>query len=139
MYAIGGMLYAAVAPRALRAFGEIGLATIGGVALAVGYAVLAAGPSLALAACGLLAIGGGFYMFHTTVQTNMTEVDPKERGSAVALFATFLFTGQASGLWAASHVVDAVGIAPVFWCSALGLVVLTYAFRRRLLSSRRVP
>jgi MFS family permease len=50
MYAIGGMLYAAVAPRALRAFGEEGLATIGGVALALGYALLAASPSLALAA-----------------------------------------------------------------------------------------
>src|SRR5258708_24415344 len=44
MYAIGGMLYATVAPRALRAFGEIGLAPIGGVALALGYAVLAASP-----------------------------------------------------------------------------------------------
>ncbi|HUQ76936.1 MAG TPA: MFS transporter [Burkholderiales bacterium] len=139
MYAVGGMLYAAVAPRALRAFGEIGLATIGGIALAAGYAMLAISPSLVLAACGLLAIGGGFYMFHTTVQTKTTEVDPKERGSAVALFATFLFTGQAIGLWAASHVVDTVGIAPVFWCSTLGLVVLTVAFRRRLLSSRRVP
>jgi predicted MFS family arabinose efflux permease len=139
MYAIGGMLYAAVAPRALRAFGEVGLATIGGVALALGYALLAASPSLAIAAAGLVAIGGGFYMFHTTVQTKLTEVEPEERGSAVALFATFLFTGQASGLWAASQLLDAVGIGPVFWCSALGLVVLTAAFRRRLLSSRRAP
>jgi predicted MFS family arabinose efflux permease len=139
MYAIGGMLYAAVAPRALRAFGEVGLATIGGVALALGYALLAASPSLAIAAAGLVAIGGGFYMFHTTVQTKLTEVEPEERGSAVALFATFLFTGQASGLWVASHLLDAVGIGPVFWCSALGLVVLTAAFRRRLLSSRRAP
>jgi predicted MFS family arabinose efflux permease len=137
MYAIGGMLYAAVAPRALRAFGEVGLATIGGVALALGYALLAASPSLAIAAAGLVAIGGGFYMFHTTVQTKLTEVEPEERGSAVALFATFLFTGQASGLWAASQLLDAVGIGPVFWSSALGLVVLTAAFRRRLLSSRR--
>jgi len=139
MYAIGGMLYATVAPRALRAFGEIGLATIGGVALALGYAVLAASPWLTLAAAGLVVIGGGFYMFHTTVQTKLTEVEPRERGSTVALFATFLFTGQASGLWVASHLVDAVGISPVFWSSALGLVLLTAAFRRRLLSLRRAP
>jgi YNFM family putative membrane transporter len=133
------MMYAAVAPRALRRFGEIGLATLGGVALAVGYAVLAASPSLVLASAGLIAIGGGFYMFHTTVQTRLTEVEQKERGSAVALFATFLFTGQASGLWVASHVVDAAGTAPVFWFSAVGLALLTFAFRRRLLSSRRAP
>ena len=78
-------------------------------------------------------------MFHTTVQTKLTEVEQKERGSAVALFATFLFTGQASGLWAASHVVDAGGTAPVFWFSAAGLAVMTLAFRKRLLSSRRAP
>jgi YNFM family putative membrane transporter len=133
------MMYATVAPRALRRFGEIGLATIGGVALAVGYATLAASAWLPLAAAGLIAIGGGFYMFHTTVQTKLTEVEQKERGSAVALFATFLFTGQASGLWVASHVVDAGGTAPVFWCSAAGLAILTFAFRRRLISLRRVP
>ena len=136
VYAIGGLLYAAVAPRALRAFGEIGLATLGGVVLVIGYAVLAASPRLAVAALGLAAVGGGFYMFHTTVQTNLTQVKAEERGSAVALFATFLFTGQASGLWAASHLVDSVGTVPVFACSALGLAVLTLAFRRRLLSSR---
>ena len=139
LYALGGMLYATVAPRALRAFGEIGLATIGGAALAAGYALLAASPWLVPAAAGLLAIGGGFYMFHTTVQTKLTEVEQKERGSAVALFATFLFTGQAIGLWVASHVVDAAGAVPVFWSSALGLAVLGWAFRRRLLSSRRAP
>ncbi|HWI36614.1 MAG TPA: MFS transporter [Burkholderiales bacterium] len=139
LYALGGMLYATVAPRALRAFGEIGLATIGGVALAAGYALLAASPWLVPAAAGLIAIGGGFYMFHTTVQTRLTEVEQKERGSAVALFATFLFTGQAIGLWVASHVVDAAGAVPVFWSSALGLAVLGFAFRRRLLSSRRAP
>ncbi len=139
LYAVGGMLYAAVAPRALRAFGEIGLATIGGAALAVGYAMLAASPWLPLAAAGLVAIGGGFYMFHTTVQTKLTAVETKERGSAVALFATFLFTGQAIGLAVASHVVDSAGIALVFWCSALGLAGLTLAFRRRLVSSRRAP
>lgn len=139
LYALGGMMYAAIAPRALRAFGEIGLASMGGAALAIGYALMAASPSLGLAAFGLIAIGGGFYSFHTTVQTKLTEVETKERGSAVALFATFLFTGQASGLWVASHAVDAVGARPVFWCSAVALAALAFAFRRRLISSRRAP
>lgn len=139
LYAVGGILYAGVAPRALRAFGEIGLATIGGIGLAIGYAVLAAGPSLAAAAAGLVAVGAGFYAFHTTLQTRLSEAAPKERGSAVALFATFLFTGQACGLWVASRLVDAQGVRPVFWFSAVGLAVLTVAFRRRLISLRRAP
>jgi predicted MFS family arabinose efflux permease len=139
VYAIGGLLYAAVAPRALRRFGEIGLATLGGAALSAGYAVLALSPWLALAAIGLGAIGAGFYMFHTTVQTKVTQVAPEARGSAVALFATFLFMGQASGVWLASRLLDAAGVVPVFGSSALGLAVLAVAFRRRLLSSRRAP
>jgi len=138
VYAVGGLAYAAMAPRALRRFGEIGLATLGGSALAAGYALLAASPWLGLAALGLAAIGGGFYMFHTTLQTKLTQVAPQARGSAVALFATFLFMGQASGVWLASHLADAVGIAPVFGASALGLAVMAAAFRRRLLRSATV-
>ena len=139
VYAIGGLCYAAVAPRALRRLGEIGLATLGGAALAAGYAVLASSPWLTLTAFGLVAVGGGFYMFHTTVQAKVTLVAPESRGAAAALFATFLFMGQAIGAWLASRVVDATGVAPVFACSALGLVVLGAAFRRRLVSSRRAP
>jgi predicted MFS family arabinose efflux permease len=139
VYAVGGLCYAAVAPRALRRLGEIGLATFGGGLLAAGYAVLASSPQLALAAAGLLPIGAGFYMFHTTVQAKVTLVAPESRGSAAALFATFLFMGQASGVWLASRMVDAVGIAPVFGASALGLALLAAAFRRRLVSSPRAP
>jgi predicted MFS family arabinose efflux permease len=143
VYAAGGLLYAAMAPRALRRFGEIGLATLGGAALSAGYAVLALSPSLALTALGLAAIGAGFYMFHTTVQTKVTQVAPEQRGSAVALFATFLFMGQASGVWLGSRLVDAAGLAPVFAASAVGLAVLAVAFRRRLVrhsvSSPRAP
>jgi predicted MFS family arabinose efflux permease len=139
VYAVGGLAYATVAPRALRRLGEIGLATLGGGALALGYAVLATSPWLAPAAVGLGAIGGGFYMFHTTLQARLTQVAPAARGSTVALFATFLFMGQASGVWLASNLADAIGIAPVFGTSAVGLAALALVFRRRLLSSPRAP
>ncbi len=137
LYAVGGLCYAAGAPRALRRFGEVGLATTGGVLLVAGYALLALSPWLIAAVLGLMAIGAGFYMLHTTIQIKVTQVSPEERGSSVALFATFLFMGQASGVWLASHVVDAAGSTPVFGFSAIGLVVLSAAFRRRLLSSPR--
>lgn len=136
-YAVGGVLYALVAKRAIRRLGESGLAAVGGCALVIGYAGLALAPQLALATLALAAVGCGFYMFHTTVQTNVTQVAPEERGSAVALFATFLFMGQASGVWLAARLVDAAGVAPVFGCAALGLAALSYAFRRRLLSAPR--
>jgi len=128
-YAAGGMLYALAARRAVRRLGERGLATLGGAALFIGYLGLALSPFLTLTTLSIGAVGAGFYMLHTTVQTHVTQVAPEDRGSAVALFATFLFLGQASGVWLASHIVDGAGMTPVFLAAALGLAALATAFR----------
>jgi predicted MFS family arabinose efflux permease len=129
MYAAGGVLYALLARRAVRLLGERGLVTLGGVTLFVGYAGLAAASAVVIGALCIAAVGAGFYMLHTTVQIHVTQVAPEERGSAVALFATFLFLGQASGVWLAARVVDAAGMAPVFLAAAVGLAALALAFR----------
>jgi YNFM family putative membrane transporter len=129
MYAAGGVLYALLARRAVRRLGERGLATLGGVALVVGYTGLALSSSVVIGTLCIAAVGAGFYMLHTTVQIHVTQVAPEERGSAVALFATFLFLGQASGVWLAARVVDAAGMAPVFVAAAAGLAVLAVLFR----------
>lgn len=138
-YAAGGVLYALGARRVLRRLGEPGLAALGGAALVVGYAGLALAPSAAAATLGVGIVGAGFYMLHTTVQANVTQAAPGERGSAVALFATCLFLGQATGVWLAGRVVDAAGVEPVFAFAAAGLALLSFAFRARLLSARREP
>jgi YNFM family putative membrane transporter len=113
----------------VRRLGERGLVTAGGVALTIGYATLAVVGSVPLATLGIGLVGAGFYMLHTTVQIHVTQVAPEERGSAVALFATFLFLGQASGVWLAARLVDAAGAPPVFLCAAVGLAVLAAAYR----------
>ena len=128
-YAAGGMLYAALARRAVRRLGERGLVAAGGIALSTGYVGLALAGSMAVATVAIGLVGIGFYMLHTTVQIHVTQVAPEERGSAVALFATFLFFGQASGVWLAGRVVDAAGVTPVFLCAAVGLAALAAAFR----------
>jgi predicted MFS family arabinose efflux permease len=133
-YAAGGLLYALAARRAVRRLGERGLTTFGGVALALGYVGLALSPFVTLSTLAIAVVGAGFYMLHTTVQTHVTHVAPEERGSAVALFATFLFLGQASGVWLAAQVVDAAGMAPVFLAAAAGLAALTVLFRNFLSS-----
>jgi predicted MFS family arabinose efflux permease len=132
VYAVGGVLYALLARRAVRRLGEQGLVTLGGIALVFGYGGLAIAQSALLATLCIAVVGAGFYMLHTTVQTNVTQVAPEERGSAVALFATFLFLGQASGVWLAARVVDAVGATSVFAFAAVGLAVLSFGFRRAL-------
>jgi predicted MFS family arabinose efflux permease len=129
MYAVGGVLYAILARRAVRRLGERGLVTAGGIALVLGYAGLAIAPSAFTGTLCITAVGAGFYMLHTTVQIHVTHVAPEERGSTVALFATFLFLGQASGVWLAARVVDAAGVPLVFGCAALGLAALAAGFR----------
>jgi predicted MFS family arabinose efflux permease len=128
-YAAGGMLYALFARRAVRRLGERGLVTAGGIALSLGYVGLALAGSAAAGTWAIGMVGIGFYMFHTTVQIHVTQVAPEERGSAVALFATFLFLGQASGVWLSARVVDLAGVPPVFLCAAVGLAALAAAFR----------
>jgi predicted MFS family arabinose efflux permease len=128
-YAAGGLVYAVFARRAVRRLGERGLVATGGAALSLGYVGLAIAPIVALATVAVAMVGAGFYMLHTTVQTHVTHVAPEERGSAVALFATFLFLGQATGVWLAARVVDGAGMAPVFLAAATGLAVLATLFR----------
>jgi MFS transporter, YNFM family, putative membrane transport protein len=134
-YAVGGLVYASVARRAVAHLGERGLVALGGFALAVGYFGLAFSPWPALATLCIGAVGSGYYMMHTTLQTHATQVASEDRGSAVALFATFLFLGQAVGVWLAARVVDAAGLAPVFATAALGLAVLGVSIRMRLRST----
>jgi predicted MFS family arabinose efflux permease len=122
-----GVLYPQLAR--LRRLGERGLVALGGAALVTGYVTLALSPSVVLSTLGIAAVGAGFYMLHTTVQTHVTQVAPEERGSVVALFATFLFLGQASGVWLAAQVVDRAGLAPVFLVAAAGLALLAALYR----------
>jgi YNFM family putative membrane transporter len=131
-YAGGGLLYAAVARRAIGALGERGLVGAGGAALALGFGGLAVSPWTALSAACIAVVGAGFYMMHTTLQTHATQVAPEERGSAVALFAAALFLGGAGGVWLAAQAIDVVGLAPVFAAAAAGLALLSVVVRRRL-------
>lgn len=131
-YAGGGLLYAAVARRAVASLGERGLVGLGGAALALGFAGLIVSPWTASSTLCIAVVGVGYYMMHTTLQTHATQVSPGERGSAVALFAAALFLGGASGVWLAAQAIDAFGLAPVFAAAAIGLAALSAAVRLRL-------
>ena len=133
--AIGGLMYALVAGRLVPRLGERGLVIGGGLLLCFGLPGLALAPSAAWAAPALLAQGLGLIMLHNTLQVHATQMAPETRGSAVALFAFFLFTGQSVGVWIGSHVVDARGTLPLFVAAGLGLVLLAGFFQNQL--SRR--
>jgi predicted MFS family arabinose efflux permease len=130
--ALGGLAYISVAGRMVRRLGERGLVLAGGSCLAAGFLGLAAAPSAAWAAPCIVLFGLGIIMLHNTLQVQATQMAPEARGSAMALFACFLFTGQSTGVWLASRVVDYRGTVPVFIASGVGLLLLALYFRWRI-------
>jgi len=104
--------------------------------IGLGYLGLALAPGAAFAAVCLVALGVGMYMLHNTLQVHATQMAPESRGAAVALFAFCLFGGQSLGVWLAAHVVDAYGTRAVFAVAALGLPLLAFDFRRRLMARK---
>ncbi len=138
-YAAGGALYALAANRFVAGLGERGLALGGGLALGVGYFWLALAPAAWVSLPAILLVGVGFYMLHNTLQVNGTQMAPAARGSAVALFAMGLFTGQSTGVWLAGKVVDAYGTEPLFAGAALGLALLGAYLRGQLKLHAQTP
>jgi predicted MFS family arabinose efflux permease len=131
-FALGGIAYAAVAPRLIQRLRERGLVLVAGGALVTAYLVLAFAPVAWLAAPASLLLGLGFYMMHNTLQTSATQMAPEARGLGMALFATCFFTGQSIGVAAAAVAVDRVGANPVFLAGAVMLFALSLWFRARL-------
>lgn len=132
LYGVGGLLYALSARRWLRALGERGLASLGGVLIAVSLLLLgwAEHPVIGALAC---ALGGlGFYMLHNTLQTQATQMAPQARGAAVALFASVLFIGQAVGVSVVAAFMDGASTWAVFSFAALGIALLGLVVARKV-------
>jgi predicted MFS family arabinose efflux permease len=134
LFAAGGMLFVLGSAPLVRRFGESGLARAGGLLLALAMLGAAVSPLWWTAPFACMALGAGFYMLHTTLQTNATQMAPQARGAAVSLFASAFFLGQTAGVFAASQLVARVGTAPVLAGAAPFLLALGLLFaqlRRR--------
>lgn len=130
LYGVGGLLYSRVAKRLIHALGERGMAIAGSALLGFTLPVLAWSPHWAAAVPACLMAGAGFYMLHTTLQTQATQMAPAQRGSAVALFACVLFLGQSTGVAAVSVAVDRGAAAWAFSACAAGLLAIGWMVSR---------
>ena len=132
-FGAGALFYSATASRLVPRLGQSGLAALGALALAAGYATLAFMPRPWLAVPGIALVGLGFYMLHNTLQTNATQMAPQARGLAISLFAFALFSGQSVGVALAAPVMDRYGGQPIFLAAAMIVLAIAFWFRRRLL------
>ena len=132
-FGVGALVYAAAAGRIVMRLGQPGLVAWGAGALATGYATLGLTPAGWLAPPAMALIGLGYYMLHTTLQTNATQMAPQARGLAMSLFALTLFTAQSVGVALAAPVMDRWGGRPIFLLASVIVVGVALWFRRELL------
>ena len=128
LFAVGALIYVFYAGKFVRRFGEYRLAVFGGVTMALSFAVYFFSSTWYWGVMASVLSGLGYYLLHAVLQTHATQMAPTIRGTAVALFASFLFFGQAVGVTLAAVVVDRFGLAAVFPIGILGLPTLALVF-----------
>jgi predicted MFS family arabinose efflux permease len=132
LFAAGALIYAFYAKSFVRRFGEYRLAVAGGCMMAFAFAVYWFSSVWYWGVLASLLSGLGYYLLHAVLQTHATQMAPAIRGTAVALFASFLFFGQSVGVILASVAVDHLDLAAVFPSGILGLPILAIVFAWRL-------
>jgi predicted MFS family arabinose efflux permease len=131
-FAVGGLIYSISVRVLFDRFGPVGLASGGGIVLALAFVVLAAEPNYWMAPIAITLTGLGYYMLHNTLQTNATQMTPQARGTAVAIFSSALYLGQTAGVAAGGVVFDRVTAVPLFLAAAAVLLALALWFARQL-------
>ena len=76
LYAAGGLVYAVLARRIVRRFGERRMVLAGGLLMGAGYLAWWGSPLGWVAGPIALVVGFGAYLFHNTLQTHATQMAP---------------------------------------------------------------
>jgi predicted MFS family arabinose efflux permease len=71
-----------------------------------------------------VALGAGFALCHSTLQTRATELAPEARGTAISLFAFSLFLGSALGTAFLGQLLSASGYDAILLVSGVALLAL---------------
>jgi predicted MFS family arabinose efflux permease len=122
--ALGGFLYTLCVPYLIAKFVRRSLIRSGGIVCAAGLAAAAFSGSWGWEALAFGVVGFGFYLVHNMLQMVATELAPVARGSALALFASSLFLGQAIGPIVSGLIFTSVGAIPAFLTSAVGILMV---------------
>ena len=132
-FGIGGIFYGVAVRRIIAALGVRRMCSVGSVAVAAVYALLAVLPLWWLHALAMVVCGVGYYMLHNSLQIEATELAPTARGSAVALFACGFFVGIGLGPPLFGALLDAVDFGGALLAASIGLVLLGQVVVRKII------
>jgi predicted MFS family arabinose efflux permease len=124
-FGVGGLIYSRYVKWLVNKLGESGLVGVGGWLMCACYLSIAVFQNSILFIPLSILMGLGFYMMHSTFQTQATELAPQARGTAVSLFAFNLFIGQGIGAAAFGRVVDSLGYVPCFVVAGVAIALLS--------------
>lgn len=94
---LGGLAFNLLLGRLQRGMDRPAIMRAGSMLIFAAMVAVALSPTWPLEMAAFTVVGLGFYMLHTGIQTEATELAPTARGSAVALHAFSLFFGMAIG------------------------------------------
>lgn len=136
-FGVGGVIYSTMVKWLLARLGEKGFVRLGGSLMLVCMGVMPLLPWWQATIPIFIVAGFGFYMFHNTLQTRATEMAPQMRGTAIAVFAFFLFMGQAGGVALCGVAISFLHYGWTFAISGLCLGILGYWFAVRIGEHRK--
>lgn len=131
-FGIGSLIYSRTVRWLVRRLGEPGMILTGGCIVALCYAALPLLPTWLFFIPLSVALGLGFSMMHSTLQTKATELAPAARGTAVSLFAFSLFLGQGIGAALLGLFVNRQAYGAMFDLSGAVLATLAIGVALRL-------
>jgi predicted MFS family arabinose efflux permease len=131
-FGVGGVIYSMMVKWLLARLGEKGFVRLGGSLMLVCMGVMPLLPWWQATIPIFIVAGFGFYMFHNTLQTRATEMAPQMRGTAIAVFAFFLFMGQAGGVALCGVAISLLHYGWTFAINGLCLGILGYWFAVRI-------
>lgn len=129
-FGAGGLLYVAFSRRIVAWLGELTVSRMGGAIMGLGFIATAFADTASWAFAAMLGAGIGYYLLHTTLQLQASQMTPSNRGAAIGVFATAFFFGQAVGVAMAGAAVERMGTRPVLIVCGGVIVVLGLVFAR---------
>lgn len=137
LFGLGALLYVMRARWLVARLGEMKMVVIGGWVLCLSYVMYLVTEQWHWAMVASALCGFAYYLMHAVLQTNATQMAPEVIGTAVSLFASFLFAGQALGVAGGAFVVDGLGISWVLVIAAVTLPILGMVFSAALAKEKK--
>jgi predicted MFS family arabinose efflux permease len=125
--------------RTIEKVGQKRMPFFGSMIMTAAYAIIWVIPTAWALAIGFILLGIGFSFCHSTLQTFATELLPEARGTAMSLFAFFLFIGTGIGPAVLGWVYDWGGAGAMLSVTTISFLIFSIVCKLVFQSSSFKP